>query len=362
MSRSSRKGSQSITIQTVAERAGVSTMTVSNVLNNRKPVREGTRRAVLEAVRELGYKPNVAARTLASAAALRIGLICGKLESGYLSSLFSGVIEEASNLAVQLVMRRFDRPGAEILLAAIEEMAQSGADAVIAHPPYCEVISAAERPLPIPIVAISPGLELPNMPCVRIDDRRAAKEMTRHLIALGHRHLGIIRLDPDLLADRSRYDGFRDALAEAGISFDERLAAQASISFASALHATEQLLSISPRPTAIFGSSDELAAAAITVAHRKGIDVPRELSITGFDDGPLATKVWPALTTVRQPVATIAAVAIQQAVGMVRRPDAGVAPGTTYLDFSLVMRDSTSSAPTESTSAPPKKLAAHRSS
>lgn len=321
-------------------------MTVSNVLNNRHSVRESTRLAVMKAVRELGYKPNLAARALASANTVRIGLICGKLESGYLSSLFSGLIEETSNLAVQLVMRRFDRPSAEILLAAINELAQSGVGAVLAHPPYCEIISAAGRPLPVPMVAISPGEELPNMPSVRIDDRRAAREMTRHLVALGHRRIGIIRLDPALLADRSRFEGYREALAETETPFDDSLSEQATISFASGVDAAEKLLSLDPRPTAIFASSDELAAAAMTVAHRKGIDVPARLSITGFDDGPLAMKVWPALTTVRQPVAAIAALAVQRAVEIIRRGDAPAKPTTTYLDFSLVMRESTSSAPT----------------
>lgn len=345
MSRASRRASQAITIQTVAERAGVSTMTVSNVLNNRSKVRESTRELVMEAVRELGYKPNLAARALASAATVRIGLICGKLESGYLSSIFSGLIEETSNLAVQLVMRRFSRPAPEVLLAAIQELAEQGVGAVLAHPPYCELIAASDRQPAVPVVAITPGMELPGMDSVRIDDKRAAKEMTRYLLALGHRKIGIIRLDASMLADRSRLEGYREALEEAGIAFDPQLVGQGSFSFASGVDAAERLLSLDSRPTAIFASSDELAAAAMTVAHRKGIDVPSALSITGFDDGPLAMKVWPALTTVHQPIAAMTALAVQKAVELVRAGDDAPPPGTTYLDFSLVMRESTTVAP-----------------
>lgn len=341
MSRANRRASQSVTIETVALRAGVSAMTVSNVLNDRRGVRPATREAVLKAVEELNYKPNAAARSLASAAPTRIGLICGNQESGFQSSIFSGAITQCSDMGVQLLVRRFGQAELPALLEAIDQMAQGGVGAVIAHPPYCDLISqAAARPA-VPMVAISPGDDLGNMCGVRIDDRAAAREMTRYLISIGHRRIGIIRLGRASLADETRYLGYCDALEEAGLAVDPALVAQAWFAFETGLEPAEALLSLPKPPTAIFASNDELAAAVVSVAHRRGLDVPRQLSVAGFDDGPLAVKIWPPLTTIHQPVAAITAAATKRAVEIARKADDSVAPETQRLDYRLVIRDST---------------------
>lgn len=341
MSRATRRASQSITIETVATRAGVSAMTVSNVLNNRRSVRPATREAVLKAVEELGYKPNAAARSLASAATTRIGLISGNQESGFLSSIFSGAITQCSDMGVQLLLRRFADADLQALVDAIEQMAQSGVGAVIAHPPYCDLLSRADVKLPIPIVAISPGNDLENMAGVRIDDRAAAAEMTRYLISIGHRRIGFIRLGQNILADETRYLGYCDALAEAGLDVDAALVAQGKFAFGSGLAPSEALLSLPNPPTAIFASNDELAAAVVSVAHRRGLEIPRQLSVAGFDDGPLAVKIWPPLTTVHQPVAAIAAAAAKRAAEIAREPGEPVDIETLRLEYRLVIRDST---------------------
>lgn len=349
MTRASRRATQSITIDTVAQAAGVSSMTVSNVLNNRPNVRSSTRDIVLKAVAELGYTPNAAARSLASAATTRIGLISGNLESGFLSSLFSGTIEETSNLAVQLIMRRMALYELADIVDTMEQLARSGVGAVLSHPPFCETLGRSGITLPIPMVAICPGDELPNMPSVRIDDRAAAREMTAYLISLGHKRIGFVRLGRNVMADRTRYEGYCAALAEAGLSLDESLVAQSHVSFTSGLAPAEQLLSLPQRPTAIFAANDELAAAVISVAHRMGIDIPRDVSLAGFDDGPLAIKIWPTLTTIRQPVAAIAAEATRRAVAIAiaiaQNPSQPVVAETTYFDYSLVARESTAPCP-----------------
>ena len=180
VSRATRRASQSVTIQTVADRAGVSAMTVSNVLNDRRNVRAATREAVIEAARALGYTPNLAARSLESAATVRIGLFSRDLDSGFLSSILSGALEETSERGVQLVMRRFQVPDLDALIASAKALRATGIGAVISPPPYCELISDRCPPgdFPLPLVAISSGDELPGMSCVRIDDRAAAREMT----------------------------------------------------------------------------------------------------------------------------------------------------------------------------------------
>ena len=339
--RATRRASQSVTIQTVAERAGVSAMTVSNVLNDRRNVRAATREAVIDAARELGYTPNLAARSLASAASVRIGLFARNLDSGFLSSILSGALEETSERGAQLVLRRFEMPDLDALIASAEALRATGIGAIIAPPPYCELVSdrCAPGDFPLPLVAVSPGDELPGMSCVRIDDRAAAREMTAYLVSLGHRRIGFIRIGSRLHADKTRYDGYCEALAEAGILVNDQLVVSADLTYESGLVAAAELLSGSPLPTAIFASNDEIAAAVVSVAHRMGIDVPGQLSIAGFDDGPLALKIWPTLTTIRQPVARIAATAARRAIEIVMTGEA--APLVTYLDHELVVREST---------------------
>lgn len=346
--RANRRASQAVTINTVAQRAGVSAMTVSNVLNNRQNVREATRELVLAAARELGYTPNLAARSLASAATVRIGLMSRPTHSGFLSSILSGALEEASETGAQLIMRRLDEANIETLTAAAQALKASGVGAIVAPPPYCELIhaEAEHRPFPLPVVAISPGSELDGMPSVRIDDRAAARDMTGYLVSLGHRRIGFVRIAPYLQANRTRFEGYCDALAEAGIPFDSELIVQANTTFDSGLKAAENLLTLPDAPTAIFASNDELAAAVMSLAHRRGVEVPRNLSIVGFDDGPLALKIWPTLTTIHQPVADISAAAVRLAIEIVKADgDVTAVPAVTYLDYRLVVRESTAPPP-----------------
>ena len=316
-------------------------MTVSNVLNRRPNVRPSTRDAVLKAISDLGYKPNAAARSLASATTTRIGLICGSLESGFLSSIFSGTIEETSELGVQLLMHRVDRCNIDEMVEAMAQFERAGAGAVLSHPPYCEALSASGRDLPLPMVAISAGDELANMSSVRVDDRAAAREMTAYLASLGHRRIGLVRLSRGVRADVTRFEGYCEALDEAGLAFDPALVVQGDLSFESGRAAARELLERTDRPTAIFASSDELAAGVISVAHRMGLDIPRDLSVAGFDDGPLALKIWPTMTTIHQPVAAMAGEATRLAVAVARDPGRATEITTTLLGHRLIVREST---------------------
>jgi len=342
MSRGGRKSSQAVTIHSVAERAGVSIMTVSNVLSNRRNVREHTRQAVVDAVRELGYKPNIAARSLASAAVTRVGLLCGMGESGFLSAVLVGAVDATSDRGAQLIIRRLDGPEPDAMLRVVNELAQAGVGSIISPPPFCEVLSRFD--LPIPMVGICAGDELPTMPCVRVDDYAAAKAMTAYLIGLGHKHIAFIRMDQDLYAGRTRYDGYCAALTEAGLGIDPNLVAQGGHTFESGLIAAQELLALPSRPTAIFAGNDDMAIAVISLAHRMHIDVPQQLSVAGFDDAPVAVKIWPTLTTIRQPVSAISAEAARQAI-QIAEAMSEARSDAVYFDFELVIRDSTAAPP-----------------
>lgn len=315
-----------MTIHEVARQAGVSPMTVSRVMNGNSNVREATRELVMRAVRALNYTPNTAARSLAAAQGTRIALIYTNPSSAYLSELLVGALAGASRAAAQLVLDTWDNitPAAE--RAAARNLARSVAG-VILPPPLCEskAISSELVSANIPVVAIASGRFQSDLSCVRIDDFRAAQEMTAHLISFGHSRIGFIKGHPNQTASARRFDGFQAAMHEAGLTPDPTLVQQGYFTYRSGLEATEKLLTRKRPPTAIFASNDDMAAAAVSVAHRRGLDVPRDLSVVGFDDTPTATTVWPELTTIRQPISAMAESSIELLLRSIRRGKSGEA-------------------------------------
>jgi LacI family transcriptional regulator len=145
--------------------------------------------------------------------------------------------------------------------------------------------------------------------------------MTEYLIGLGHSRIGYIKGHPNQTASSRRFEGFQAALQEAGISSDPSLVQQGYFTYRSGLDATKKLLALKRMPTAIFASNDDMAAAAISVAHRRGLDVPHDLSVVGFDDTPIGMTVWPELTTIHQPIADMAESAIDLLLRSIRRKD-----------------------------------------
>ena len=163
--------------------------------------------------------------------------------------------------------------------------------------------------------------------------------MTRHLLGLGHRRIAFINGHPNQTASGQRFRGFIEGMTEAGLPVGSDQVAQGFFSYRSGLAAAEKLLE-DFRPTAIFASNDDMAAATMAVAHRKGLDVPRDLAVAGFDDTPVATTVWPELTTIRQPIAEMAREAVRLLIEQVRGGRAGRAPKVQHklIRFSLIKR------------------------
>jgi LacI family transcriptional regulator len=318
--RTERRKGDAVTIHEVARHAGVSMMTVSRVMNSSSNVREATRELVLRAVRELNYTPNAAARSLAAVQGTRIALIYTNPSAAYLSELLVGALAGAGRTAAQLVLDTWDHMSHAAERAAARKIAQSVAGVVL-PPPLCEskVVLSELAAAGIPVMAIASGRFQPDLSSVRIDDFRASQEMTEHLIAMGHARIAFIRGHPNQTASALRYDGFRAAMTTAGLTVDPALIQQGYFTYRSGLEATEKLLTRKNPPTAIFASNDDMAAAAVSVAHRRGLDVPRDLSVVGFDDTPTATTVWPELTTVRQPIAAMAGSAIELLLRSIRQ-------------------------------------------
>ena len=320
--KSLRRKSNAVTIDAVAAYAKVSPMTVSRVVNGRGTVREATRERVERAVRELGYTPNLAASSLAAAHGTRIALIYTNPSAAYLRELLVGALRGASRTAAQIVIDSWDGFDAEAERKAARALAKSVSGAIL-PPPLCESRSvlAEFAEAGVPVVAIAAGRADNDISHVRIDDFRASHEIAAHLIAQRHRRIGFIMGHPNQTASARRFDGFRAALAEAGIEFDRALVQQGYFTYRSGLKAAGKLLALRHPPTAIFASNDDMASAAISVAHRRGLHVPRDLSVVGFDDTSAATTVWPELTTVRQPVAAMGDAAVDILLRDIRRRD-----------------------------------------
>jgi LacI family transcriptional regulator len=310
------------TIRDVARLAGVSAMTVSRVVNGNKSVSTTTRNAVQRAVRELAYSPNLAARNLASERGERMGLLYGNPSSAYLSEFLVGALESATRHGVQLVLEKCEpTPVASRRAVRLLSGAVVG---VILPPPLSEscVVRGELSAARLPVVTVASGRPVAGTMSVRIDNYSAALEMTRYLISLGHERLAFIKGHPNQSASEERWRGFTAALEEAsrakrGGRPPPRME-QGFFSFRSGLDAARKLLAADPAPTAIFASNDDMAAAVIAEAHRRGLDVPGDLTVVGFDDTLIASTIWPELTTIQQPIARMAAEAIDMLVAAVR--------------------------------------------
>ena len=301
-----------VKISDVARAAGVSPMTVSRVMNHAAGVKPSTRDAVMAVVRQLGYSPNAAARNLARAGAGRLGLLYSNPSASYLSEFLIGALEGVRRSGAQLLIEKCDDADPDSERAAIARLVEGGVVGVVLPPPHGESWAAlAEiQAHGLSVVSVATGRFKSDAGTVRIDDMAAAAEMTRHLLELGHRRIGFIKGAPNQTASAERLIGFETELQAAGTSA-ESLVEAGEFTYRSGFEATERLLAARRPPTAIFASNDDMAVAAIAAAHRRGLDVPGQLTVVGFDDTPLATAVWPALTTIRQPIAEMAHAAIR---------------------------------------------------
>jgi LacI family transcriptional regulator len=336
-----------LTLQDVARHASVSPMTVSRVINGEESVRPETRALVEAAIRELNYAPNIAARTLAGASVIRIGLLYRIPNPAYLTEFLIGALDRCSQINAQLIVMR--HPVGSNEAAAADALIGARLDGVILPPPLgdAKLLVGRLRDAGISVVATGSTRPAPSLASVGIDDFGAAREMTRHLIKLGHKRIGLITGRPNHASSGLRLQGYRAALAEAGIEEDETLIASGNFTYRSGLEAAEHLLSLEQRPTAIFASNDDMAAATIAAAHRHHLDIPADLSVCGFDDTPLATTIWPELTTIRQPVAAMSDEAVTILAELIRGPRAGQQPPAPHrqLDFELIRRQSDGPAP-----------------
>lgn len=315
-------------------------MTVSRVLRGGHLVRAPLQERVFAAVKKLNYRLNVSARALAGSRPSRIALVYSNPSQAFLSELLTGALKESSKLGMQLMLTA--DADTQDRTAELETLLRTGVQSFLLPSPACDApdVLALLSEARARWVAISPAnLEIHPF-SVSADHFDIAGRMTARLIELGHRHIGFIAGDPASKGGAERLRGHLRAMAEAGIK--QCPVEQGFFTFQSGLDATERMLSSFPECTAIIACNDDMAAAAISVAHRHRLDVPRDLTIVGFDDTPIASIVSPAITTARQPIAEMAQSAIRMLHAAALAADADENKRTTrkVLPCTLIERES----------------------
>lgn len=332
-----------VRIQDVAAEAGVSIKTVSRVLNAEANVREDTRERVLEAVSRLKYKPNPSARRLAGQRSYEIALVYNNPSLNYLMEVQSGVLGACRERHYNLVLAPVDGD-AKAMHEDMDAMFEhTRPDGVVLIPPLTdepEVLASLQR-REVPFACLSPR-ESTNRIGARMDEVEAVRGLMGELVRLGHRRIGHVCGAAGHGARDWRLAGYRAGLEAAGIAFDPALVVDGAFVFESGLAGGHALLALPDPPTAIFAANDDSAAGVLRAAAERGLRVPDDLSVCGFDDTPIARHLYPALTTVRQPTAEMGRVATLQLLERIRGANSGA---MVELAHALVPRESVGPAP-----------------
>lgn len=334
-------------ISDIAEKVGMSMMTVSRALSNDPKVSITTREKIMQVAKELNYRPNVSARRLASNKSFFIGLLYNNPSASYVSQFLLGALkkcrESGHHLVVDEVVNEEGEKSALALVMDLVEVTQ--VDGMILLPPLSdskEIIDLLIKE-DIPFVRIAPDTNLGCSHYVCMDDYQAGFDVTEQLIREGHTRIAHIIGHPNQGASRLRYQGFLDAMRSNQLDVPPEYIEQGFFTYKSGLDAAEKLLDLTDRPTAIFAGNDDMAAAVLSAANKRNLSVPEALSVVGFDDTQISTTVWPHLTTVRQPITEMAQQAVALlAEGVAKKPSQQSHQGVRHtLDFELITRGST---------------------
>ena len=323
------------TIGDVATLAGVAIKTVSRVLNDERYVAAGTRARVEEAVRQLAYRPSLAARALSAGRSRQIALLCDNPNPHFLYAMQAGARARCRAAGWRLVLQPYDRR-TDLRAEANDMLAQLRPDGVILTPPASDDVALLTllRERGVPVVCVSPADPGGPASSVRIDNEAAAHAMVTHLLRLGHRRIGFVEGHPAYAASAQRRMGARRALAEAGVAWEGALAVPGRFDVASGREGAAALMALTRPPTAIFAASDDTAAGVLAWAHEHGLSLPGDLSVAGFDRTEVARLVWPPLTSIAQPFETMATQAVSLLVEPPERPEHRLLPFELVLDRS----------------------------
>jgi LacI family transcriptional regulator len=318
-------------------------MTVSRVINKQGLVKEATREKVQAAIDELNYRPNLSARRLAGGKSLFVGLVYHNPSPGYLTNILVGAMTACRDNAHHLVLEDLGKraPYQEPEKVA-KYLNNAGLDGVIITPPLSDhdvFIQELEK-MGVAVVRIAPKNIHSQKLRVAMDDSSAAQQMLEHIIDLGHKKIGFVKGPTDHSSSEHRYKGFVQTMSAHGIEVNPDYIASGDFTYKSGINAGQHFLSLTSPPTAVFASNDDMAAGVVSAAHMKGLSVPQDLSVAGFDDTEIATHIWPELTTIKQPIIEMSVRAVDLLTAHLHGDADEVAQYSKLMDFELMQRDS----------------------
>lgn len=337
------------TINDVAHLAQVSKKTVSRVINNSPSVREETRDAVNDIIARVGFRPDPQARGLAFRRSFLMGLIYDNPNATFIVNMQMGALDGLRGSGTELVVHPCDRRSDTFLDEIRDFVELQRLSGVIILPPIAEDrrLLALMEDLDVPFVRITARSGMDNDPPIDSlqvvsRDYEGCEQAAQHLFDLGHRHIGFIGGNQAYPSAHERRGGFERGLKANGLTLAPNAIVNGDYSFESGYDAARRILMTAPRPTALMCSNDEMAAGAYKVAYEMGLKIPDDLTIIGFDDAAIATRINPPLTTVRLPSRDMA----HKAVEILMSPEAVKAPGGTFVfSSSLVVRGSSGPRP-----------------
>jgi LacI family transcriptional regulator len=332
------------TARDVAERAGVSTSTVSHVLNNTRWVSPDLRQRVLSAMQELNYEPNAVARSLKVKRSNTLGLIISDIGNPFFTAVVRGVEDVAQERGYTIILCNSDEDPAREA-AYLRVLSARRVDGLILAPAgvrhdYLVRLARAHFPL------VFLDREVPDMPMtsVLLENEVAAREGVRHLIRLGHRRIAMVSGRPLVTSTIDRIAGYRHALDEAGIPVDDRLIVSGDSRTEPARLASDAVLDVDPAPTAFFVANNLMTIGAVAAIHARGLAIPRDIALVGFDDFSWADVFRPRLTTVAQPTYELGRTAAELLVARIAS-EPETPPERIVLPGRLVVRESSGTTP-----------------
>jgi len=322
----------------VAQRAGVSVSTVSHVVNNTRAVSADARVQVQQAMAALGYKPNALARSLRRQKTHSIGMIVPDNANPFFAEIARAIEDIGFARSYSIILCNSDG-NLEKQAAYVDLLIERRVAGIlfVAAGVSTEVVADLQRRR-MPLVVIDRAVPGAAVDMVQTNHYQGGQLATQHLIELGHRRIACIAAGSDLSPSAERMTGYRDTLAAHGLAYDPDLVAPGDFQFASGYRAAQQLLDLPQPPTAVFACNDLMAVGCISAATARGLRVPQDLAVVGFDDVKLASFTNPPLTTVAQPKREIGRLAMEMLLARMRDPDAP--PRSERLDTRLVVRQS----------------------
>jgi LacI family transcriptional regulator len=328
-----------VTIYDVAREAGVSMATVSRVVNNNPNVKPQTRKKVFEAIERLGYRPNAVARGLASKKTTTVGVVIPDISNAIFAEVARGIEDIANMYHYNIILCNADKRK-EKEIRVINTLLEKQVDGLlfmggVVTDEHLQAFQTAT----VPIVLCGTNVEGNTMAAVDIDHQQAAHDAVKLLLDKGHRRIGMISgnlQDPN--NGFSRYNGYKNALDEAGVAFDESLVRIGNHRYESGIEAMKYFLELPERPTAIFSATDEMAIGAIHAAQDAGLAIPGDISVISVDNSRMASMVRPLLTTVAQPMYDIGAVSMRLLTKLMNKEN--VEKGKVTLMHEVIQRQS----------------------